>query len=250
MKRFGLIGFPLTHSFSQKYFTEKFKREGILHCSYSNFPLENIGLLPDLIDSHENLAGLNVTIPYKEQVIPYLDEVDDNIPLIGAVNTLRIIRQGGKVHLKGYNTDVYGFSASLKPFLKEHYQKALILGTGGASKAAAFVLAGLGFEIIWASRNPRNDRQVSYARLTPALVAGARVIVNTSPLGMYPDTGSCPDIPYEAITPDHVLFDMIYNPPETKFMALGRQMGAKVINGLEMLHLQAERSWKIWNSEC
>ncbi len=249
MKCYGLIGFPLTHSFSQKYFTDKFEREGILHCSYSNYPIESIGLLPQLIDSHENLAGLNVTIPYKEQVIPYLDEVDDNIPLIGAVNTLKINRKGGKVHLKGYNTDVYGFSTSLKPFLKEHYQKALILGTGGASKAAAFVLAGLGFEITWVSRNPRNDKQISYARLTPALVAGARVIVNTSPLGMYPDTGSHPDIPYEAITPDHVLFDMIYNPPETKFMALGRQKGAKVVNGLQMLHLQAERSWKIWNSE-
>jgi shikimate dehydrogenase len=250
MKCYGLIGFPLTHSFSQKYFTDKFEREGIIHCSYANYPIENIGFLPHLIAGNENLMGLNVTIPYKEQVIPYLDEVDDNIPLIGAVNTLKITRKSGKIHLKGYNTDVYGFSASLKPYLKEHYQKALILGTGGASKAAAFVLEGLGFEITWVSRNPKNDKQVSYARLTPELVAGARVIVNTSPLGMYPDTGSCPDIPYEAITPDHVLFDMIYNPPETKFMTLGGKQGAKVINGLKMLHLQAERSWKIWNSEC
>jgi shikimate dehydrogenase len=250
MKYYGLIGFPLTHSFSMQYFSEKFEREGISGCSYSNYPLEHIELLPQLIAGNEDLAGLNVTIPYKEQVIPYLDKVDDDIAQIGAVNTLKITRHGGKVSLIGYNTDVYGFSESLKPFLKEHYRKALILGTGGASKAAAFVLGGLGFEITYVSRNPRRDGQISYAQLTPEIVAGARVIVNTSPVGMFPDINSCPAIPYDSITPDHVLFDLIYNPPETRFMALGRKMGAKVINGLQMLHLQAEKSWEIWNTDC
>ena len=249
MKCFGLIGFPLTHSFSVQYFSEKFERERIADCSYANYPIENIGLLPQLIAGNADLAGLNVTIPYKEQVIPYLDEVDDEIALIGAVNTLKITRYSGRIHLKGYNTDAYGFSASLKPYLKEHYRKALILGTGGASKAVAFVLAGLGFEIRYVSRNPRNNKQISYAELTPDIVRGARVIVNTSPVGMYPDVDSCPAIPYDALTPDHVLYDLVYNPPETRFMALGKKKGAKVINGLQMLHLQAERSWKIWNSD-
>jgi len=250
MKCYGLIGFPLSHSFSIKYFSEKFEREGITNCSYANYPIEHIGLLPQLIADNENLVGLNVTIPYKEQVIPYLDKVDDDIASVGAINTIKIIRQGGKIQLKGYNTDVYGFGATLKPWLKEHYRSALILGTGGASKAAAFVLKGLGFEIIFVSRNPKNDKQISYAQVTPEILAVARVIVNASPAGMYPDTNSCPPIPYECLTSDHVLFDLIYNPPETKFLAIGRKMGAKVINGLQMLQLQAERSWKIWNVDC
>jgi len=249
MRDFGLIGFPLTHSFSKQYFTDKFAREGIADCTYNNYPIGEIGLFPDLIATHPHLAGLNVTIPFKEQVIPYLDEVDEAIPLIGAVNTIKIIRRGNIIHLRGYNTDVYGFSASLKPWLKEHYSKALILGTGGASKAAAYVLNGLGFEITYVSRNPRSSNHLSYKQLTAEQVAEARVIINASPVGMYPDTGSYPAIPYDAITADHVLFDLIYNPPETMFLARGKARGAKVINGLQMLQLQAEKSWKIWNAD-
>ncbi len=248
MKRYGLIGYPLTHSFSVRYFSEKFEREGITDCSYDNFPLEKIELLPRLIAEDERLVGLNVTIPYKEKVIPYLDQVDEEINIIGAVNTIKIIRLKGNIRLKGYNTDVFGFGVSLKPFLKEHYRSALILGTGGASKAAAYVLNRLGFEIKVVSRNPRSSNQISYTQVTPEIITAARVIVNTSPVGMYPGVDVCPDLPYEYLTPDHVLFDMIYNPPETMFLTRGRKMGAKVINGLQMLHLQAEKSWKIWNA--
>jgi shikimate dehydrogenase len=206
-------------------------------------------LLPQLIAGNEDLAGLNVTIPYKEKIIPYLDDVDDDVPAIGAVNTVRISRTSGRAHLRGYNTDVYGFGTSLKPHLKEHYHRALILGTGGASKAVAFVLKERGFEITYVSRNPRNETQISYAQVTPDVIRENRVIVNTSPVGMYPDTETCPALPYDALTPDHLLYDLVYNPPETRFMTLGRKEGANVINGLRMLHLQAERAWQIWNSE-
>jgi shikimate dehydrogenase len=249
MKCYGLIGFPLSHSFSGKYFAEKFKLEGLNDCTYSSFPIEHIGLLPRLIEENENLYGLNVTIPYKEQVIPFLDSVEDDIILIGAVNTIKIYRQGGIIRLKGFNTDVYGFSASLKPLVKENKGNALILGTGGASKAAAHVLSNMGFNITYVSRNPKRWNHISYGQITQQIIAMSRVIVNTSPVGMYPNIDTCPDIPYEYLTPDHVLFDLIYNPPETKFLSQGRSMGVKVINGLQMLHLQADKAWEIWNSE-
>jgi shikimate dehydrogenase len=249
MKCYGLIGFPLSHSFSGKYFTEKFERESIKECIYNIFPIEHIGLLPRLIAENENLYGLNVTIPYKEQVIPFLNSVDDDIAYIGAVNTIKVYRQDGIVRLKGFNTDVYGFGASLKPLLKEHYRSALILGTGGASKAIAHVLNGLGFNITFVSRTPRNHNQISYTQVSPQIISMSKVIVNASPVGMYPNTDTCPDIPYEYLTPDHLLFDLIYNPSETKFLAIGRRMGAVVINGLQMLHLQAEKAWEIWNSD-
>jgi shikimate dehydrogenase len=250
MKCYGLIGYPLTHSFSVRYFSEKFEREAIRDCSYVNFPMEDISLFPRLIAENELLAGLNVTIPFKEQVIPFLDKIDDEIAGIGAVNTIKITRKAGKVHLMGFNTDVYGFGASLKPFLKKHFRNALILGTGGASKAAAYVLEKLGYNITYVSRNPKKGlNQISYPEVNAGVMAGVMVIVNTSPVGMYPDINSCPALPYEFLTADHVLFDLIYNPPETRFLAMGRKMGAKVINGLEMLHLQAEKSWEIWNAK-
>jgi shikimate dehydrogenase len=249
MKYYGLIGFPLSHSFSEKYFAEKFEREGIADCVYSNFPIEHIGLLPRLIAENENLYGLNITIPYKEQVIPFLDSIDDEIADLRAVNTIKIYRKSGATRLKGFNTDVYGFSASLKPVLKEHYRNALILGSGGASKAAAHVLSDLGFTITCVSRTPKSQNQISYKQLTPQIISISKVIVNASPVGMYPNINSCPDIPYEYLTNDHVLFDLIYNPAETKFLSMGKRMGATIINGLNMLHFQAEKAWKIWNTE-
>ncbi|MBN1143248.1 MAG: shikimate dehydrogenase [Bacteroidales bacterium] len=248
MRCFGLIGFPLSHSFSAKYFAEKFERESLRDCTYSNFPLEQIGLLNQLIEQQVNLIGLNVTIPYKEQIIPYLHSVEEEAAQIGAVNTIKIIRNGGSVHLKGYNTDAYGFQKSLEPFIKKHFSKALILGTGGASKAVAYVLNRMGIEVTYVSRIPRNPGHLSYEELTPAIIAACQVIVNTSPAGMYPNTDVCPAIPYECLTPGHVLYDLIYNPAETKFLALGRLQGAATINGLQMLHLQADKAWEIWNS--
>jgi shikimate dehydrogenase len=249
MKCYGLIGFPLSHSFSGKYFAEKFEREGIKNCIYSNYPIEHIGLLPRLISENGNLYGLNVTIPYKEQVIPFLDSVEDDVTHIGAVNTIKIYRQGGIIRLKGFNTDVYGFSASLKPFLKGSFRNALLFGTGGASKAAAHVLNEMGFNVTVVSRTPKSRNQISYEQVTPQLIVRSEVIVNASPIGMYPNIDSCPAIPYEYLTPGHVLFDLVYNPPETKFLAKGKVMGAVVINGMQMLHLQADKAWEIWNAE-
>lgn len=248
MKCFGLIGFPLSHSFSAKYFAEKFEREGLTNCTYRNFPLEQIGLLNQLIQEHGDLIGLNVTIPYKEQVIPYLQSVDEEAAQIGAVNTIKIIRNQGGVHLRGFNTDAYGFQASLTPFIKDYFSKALILGTGGASKAVAYVLEKSGMEVTYVSRVPRIKGHLSYEELTPGMMASFQVIVNTSPSGMFPVTDACPAIPYESLTQWHVLYDLIYNPVETKFLTLGRLKGAVTINGLQMLHLQADKAWEIWNS--
>jgi shikimate dehydrogenase len=250
MRHFGLIGFPLSHSFSKKYFTEKFDRERIKDCNYENFPLRDIGLLPGLLSDNENLVGLNVTIPYKRSVMSYLDELDKDVSCIGAVNTIKIERQGKKIHTKGFNTDVYGFSTSIKPFLKPHHHHALILGTGGASKAVAHALKGMGFTLSVVSRTPKQADQISYNQITNEMMIKSKVIVNTSPLGMHPDIDSFPDIPYQYLTPEHILYDLVYNPGETKFMSTGRKMGATVINGLEMLHLQAEKAWEIWNTDC
>lgn len=249
MNTYGLIGFPLSHSFSVKYFSEKFVREGIVNCNYINFPIPDIGILPRLIAENESLKGLNVTIPYKEQVIPYLDETDRIISSVRAVNTIKISRQGDHVLLKGYNTDVYGFETSLKPWLKGNNRHALILGTGGASKAVAYVLRSLGFDITYVSRKPGNADQISYAQVTPEIILRSGVIVNGSPVGMYPDVTSCPALPYEFLTPSHVLYDLIYNPHETLFLKKGRERGAVTINGQLMLQLQAEKSWEIWNEE-
>jgi shikimate dehydrogenase len=249
MRCFGLIGYPLSHSFSGKYFEEKFEREGIKDCVYKIYPIGHIGLLPELIRENKELVGLNVTIPYKEQILSFLDSVDEDIARIGAVNTIKICRQDKNTLLKGFNTDVYGFGASLKPYLKDDFRTALILGTGGASKAAAHVLNLQGLKVTFVSRNPKNHDQISYSQVTAGLISSTNIIVNASPIGMYPNIYSCPDIPYEYVTSDHVLFDLVYNPAETKFMAMGRSMGAKVINGLQMLHLQADKAWEIWNSE-
>jgi shikimate dehydrogenase len=248
MRCYGLIGFPLSHSFSKKYFTEKFEREGITDCRYDNYPIENIELLKTLVFENPELSGLNVTIPYKQQVLSLLDEIDPEAVKIDAVNTIRISRNDGNTRIKGFNTDVYGFRESITPFIRKEPHKAFILGTGGSSKAVAFVLNNMGMNVKFVSRNPRHKDHISYADLAK-LISQPAVIVNASPAGMYPLVNNCPDIPYEQLTPDHILFDLVYNPPETLFLSKGKARGATTINGLKMLHLQAERSWEIWNEK-
>jgi shikimate dehydrogenase len=246
MRCFGLIGFPLSHSFSKKFFTEKFERERLADCRYDLYPIEHIGLLKLLISENPDLSGLNVTIPYKEQVMSLLDELDPEAANIGAVNTIRFSGHGGSAWLKGFNTDVYGFRESITPFIQKQISAAFILGTGGSSKAVAFVLNSMGMNVKFVSRNPRQGNHISYEDL-PKLLKQHAVIVNASPAGMYPQINNCPDIPYDQLTPDHILFDLVYNPPETLFLSKGRARGATIISGLQMLHLQAERSWEIWN---
>jgi shikimate dehydrogenase len=248
MRCFGLIGFPLSHSFSKKFFTEKFEREGLTDCRYDIYPIERIGLLKSLISDNPDLSGLNVTIPYKEQVMSLLDETDLEAAKIGAVNTIRISRHDGRSWLKGFNTDVYGFRESITPFIQKRTYSAFILGTGGSSKAVAFVLNDMGMNVKFVSRNPRLETHISYMDL-PKLLKKQAVIVNASPAGMYPLINNCPDIPYDQLTPGHILFDLVYNPPETLFLSKGKARGATIINGLRMLHLQAERSWEIWNEK-
>lgn len=248
MKVFGLIGYPLGHSFSQKYFTQKFLREGLSNHSYKNFPLASIDELPALLESQPDLIGLNVTIPYKEQVIPYLNELDEQAEEIGAVNTIFIDRKDNALFLKGFNTDVFGFERPLLDLLSEVHTSALVLGTGGASKAVAYILARHGLKVQFVSRNPKNRDDISYEQITPEMLKEAKVIVNCSPLGMHPNVDQCPELPYEALTEEHILYDLIYNPEKTLFLSKGEEKKANLINGLPMLHIQAEEAWKIWNT--
>lgn len=241
MRTFGLIGFPLTHSFSVNYFTDKFQRENISAARYYNYPIQNIGDVLQVFE-RENLCGINVTIPYKETIIPFLDELDSSASGVGAVNTV-VLRDRKKI---GYNTDVYGFENSLRPLLREHHNKALILGTGGSSKAVAYVLKKLGIKFQFVSRTQK-ENTISYRDLKPQTILEYKLIINTTPVGMFPETQDAPDIPYSFITSQHLLFDLIYNPSETEFLKRGKQQGAQIKNGLEMLHLQAEKSWTIWN---
>ena len=244
MRQFGLIGYPLSHSFSQQFFTNKFREEAITDCVYDNFPLENIDALRAVLDQHPNLAGLNVTIPYKEKVIAYLDHQGDVVKKIGACNCIKFVN--GELH--GYNTDVKGFEDSLRPLLESHHQKALVLGTGGAAKAIHYVLEKLGIIFLEVSRNPFSGRQISYEQLTPALLEQHTLIINTTPVGMYPHVNECPPLPYTALTPGHYLFDLVYNPAKTLFLQKGEEQGAVIKNGSDMLVIQAEESWRIWNS--
>lgn len=247
MRKFGLIGYPLGHSFSKGYFTDKFRKENITEAEYNNYPIENIELFPSLIESEKELVGLNVTIPYKEKVIDYLDELDEVALTIGAVNTIKVTREGGKAFLKGFNTDYFGFEESLKPLLKPIHKKALILGTGGASKAVAFVMERLGIEYKYVSRNPVGNHILSYKNINEQTVLQYLVIINTSPLGMAPNTDASPEIPYNKLTKDHILYDLIYNPEITLFLEKGKKAGSQILNGMQMLHLQAEKAWQIWN---
>jgi len=247
-RKFGLIGFPLTHSFSRKFFTEKFLNEGI-DAEYLNFELENISQLSHVIASHPELEGFNVTIPYKEQVIKYLDSTDESAAVIHAVNTIKILRSGHHVSLHGYNTDIYGFQESIRPLLQKYHHKALVLGTGGASKAVVKALENLQIDTILVSRNPEEKGELSYNDLDDDVMDNYKIIVNTTPIGTYPNIEGCPAIPFELITPRHLLFDLVYNPEVTEFLKQGKKRGASISNGLEMLHLQALASWEIWNQK-
>jgi shikimate dehydrogenase len=247
MRRFGLIGFPLDHSFSEKYFAEKFRSEKITDASYENFPIADIELFPEWISRTENLTGLNVTIPHKTNILRFLNETDADSSIVGAVNVIKTKEKGGIKLLKGFNTDIYGFRESLVPHLKEDYYKALILGTGGSSLAVRYVLTSLGINYINVSRK-HSEISISYSELTDSLLGECNLIVNATPLGMYPEIEFCPDINYKVLTEKHILYDLIYNPQMTKFLSKGEERGCKVIGGLLMLHLQAEKSWEIWNS--
>jgi shikimate dehydrogenase len=248
MNIYGLIGYPLGHSFSAGYFAKKFEKENIENSEYKNFPIENIELLNSIVSKTEGLKGLNVTIPYKQQVIPFLTAISDDAQTIGAVNTIKIETVGGRKTLKGFNTDVYGFQQSLQPHLKNFHNKALVLGSGGASKAVEFVLNKLSIEYVIVSRNPSGEGQIAYTDLTQELIQSHLLVINTTPMGMYPKVDTCPEIPYNLLTKKHILFDLVYNPEETLFMKKGKEKGAFTLNGLEMLHLQAEKAWEIWNS--
>lgn len=249
MRLYGLIGYPLTHSFSEKYFTEKFSREKISDASYRLFPLPDIAALPELIRSQPDLRGLNVTIPWKEKVISFLDHVDETAASVGAVNCIRIER-GEKTELTGFNTDAYGFRQSLKPFLASHHERALILGTGGASKAVAHVLRGIGVDCIFVSRKPEansTETILSYEALNPHVMNACKLIVNCSPVGTFPDVHAAPAIPYEFLSNTHFLYDLVYNPAETEFLRRGKEKGALTLNGYDMLQLQAEKAWEFFN---
>jgi len=242
MSKFGLIGKNIDYSFSKLYFTNKFESEDLPH-TYQNFDIEAIDDFLDIIKSTKNLKGLNVTIPYKETVIPFLDKLDQKAEKIEAVNTIKITKEG---KLIGYNTDYYGFKKSIEPYLYSNHNKALILGTGGASKAIAYALKKLDIEYNYVSRTTSNIAKYTYQTLTEKIIKNHHIIINCTPLGTSPDTNVCPPIPYDAITKEHLLYDLIYNPEETKFLTIGKIKGAKTCNGLEMLKLQAEKAWEIW----
>lgn len=212
---------------------------------YRNFPMQKISGFNQLIKKNPELSGLNITIPYKEKIIPYMDKLDPVAERIGAVNTVKFLRKGTRKVLTGYNTDSYGFLKSLTPSLNSRHRRALILGTGGASKAVAFVLQELEIEFLYVSRKPKPG-QIGYRDLCLSVIRDHLLIINTTPLGTFPEVQSFPDIPYDLLTPDHILYDLVYNPPETEFLKFGRQKGATCINGQKMLELQAEKSWDIW----
>ena len=247
MQKYGLIGYPLRHSFSIGYFNEKFRAEGI-DAEYLNFEIPTINDFMEVVLENPALAGLNVTIPYKEQVIPFLDELEKDTEAIGAVNVIKIIRKKGKIKLKGYNSDIVGFTQSIEPLLQPQHRKALILGTGGSSKTVYHGLKNLGIESIRVSRTSGSQEGViTYQDITPEIMDEYKVIVNCTPVGMYPKVDFCPDIPYSHLTPEHLLYDLLYNPNVTRFMKKGEAQGAVTKNGLEMLLLQAFTAWEIWN---
>lgn len=244
MTTFALVGCNIDYSFSQKYFTEKFKREGINDCEYINFDIQNLNELPALLKSTPNLRGMNVTIPYKREVMKLLTAVDATAQAIGAVNTIKVTPDG----LVGYNTDYYGFNKSLSPLLQPQHTHALILGTGGASSAVAYALKQLNIDYRFVSRTPQIN-QFAYTELTKEIIENYHLIINCTPLGTFPNINDCPPIPYEYLTPNHLLYDLIYNPSQTTFLHRGEKQGAIICNGQLMLELQAEKAWKIWNEE-
>lgn len=241
--KYGLVGRNIAYSFSREFFNKKFKQEDLPH-TYVNFDLQSIDKLDDIIRNTSNLKGLNVTIPYKEDVIPILDDLNKRARKIGAVNTIRITRYQ---KLIGYNTDYYGFKNSLQPHLNKNHKRALILGTGGASKAIAYALKKLKIQYDYVSRSEKEGVKFLYSDLTQDIISTYTIIINCTPIGTFPNVNECPDIPYEGVTDKHILYDLIYNPEQTKFLSCGDIKGATTINGLEMLKLQAEKAWKIWN---
>lgn len=241
---YGLIGFPLGHSFSARFFADKFQKEKI-EAEYQNFEIEHAEGLMEIVKSHPQLCGLNVTIPHKKNVIPLLDELSPAAREIGAVNVIKVERKNGEIRLVGHNADVIGFTRSLSPLLQPHHKKALVLGTGGASLAVLHGLKSLGIETLSVSRTPRAG-QITYSDITPQLLADYPLIVNCTPVGMFPHVDECPPLPYEALSSANLLYDLVYNPEETLFLKSGREQGALTKNGLEMLHLQALASWEIW----
>lgn len=247
MDKYGLIGYPLGHSFSQSYFNEKFQNENI-DALYENFEIPSIENFPEIIETNPNLRGLNVTIPYKEKVISYLDVISPEAREIGAVNVIKVERKGKSTYLTGYNSDVIGFTRSIEPLIEKYHKKALILGTGGASKAINYGLKSLGLETVFVSRY-RKPGTICYEDITPKVIKEYNVIVNCTPLGMFPHTDECPNLPYEAMNTQTLLYDLIYNPDTTMFMQKGAEHGATVKNGLEMLLLQAFASWEFWHSK-
>ncbi|MBA4321455.1 MAG: shikimate dehydrogenase [Odoribacter sp.] len=249
MRKFGLIGFPLGHSFSKQYFTDKFKAESISGCSYENYELTNLSRLKELILNNAEICGLNVTIPFKSEIINYLDQTDNEAAETGAVNVLKISGKGDKLHIKGFNTDIFGFRESLIPNIKGcNINSAIILGTGGSSKAVAAVLKKLGIGIVSVSRRS-GAGSISYNELTDKILIENQLIVNTTPLGMFPHIDIYPDLNYNCLTRGHILYDLVYNPGLTAFLKKGKERGCKTIGGLNMLHLQAEKSWEIWNNK-
>ncbi|WP_299112746.1 shikimate dehydrogenase [uncultured Winogradskyella sp.] len=242
--KFGLIGKNIDYSFSRGYFSEKFQAENLPY-TYVNFDLGHISEFENIFQSSETIKGLNVTIPYKEAIIPFLDKLNKRAKKIGAVNTIKVNKKG---KLIGYNTDYYGFKNSLKPHLNSNHKKALILGTGGASKAIAYALKQLKIEFHFVSRAKKENVTFIYSELTEEIIKEHQILINCSPVGTYPNVNACPDIPYDGISEHHILYDLIYNPEQTKFLKLGDSQNAITINGLKMLELQAEKSWEIWNS--
>lgn len=243
-KRFGLLGKNISYSFSKGYFTEKFEAAALSNCTYENFDLQTISEFETLIkDNHEELAGINVTIPYKEAVIPFLDKLSKKAKLIGAVNTIKFTRSG---KLKGYNTDYYGFKKAIKPLLADHHKKALILGTGGASKGVCFALDELGITYTFVSRI-KNENTISYEDLDQEVFTTHTIVINATPVGTSPDILAYPAIPFEFFTTQHIAFDLIYNPAITQFLSKASAKGAQTKNGYDMLVYQAEKAWKIWS---
>jgi shikimate dehydrogenase len=243
LKQFGLLGRNISYSFSKGYFTKKFTEENLTNCSYDNFDIPEITDFPDIIIKNPDLIGMNVTIPYKEVVIPYLDELSEKAASIGAVNTIKFSKDGKS---KGYNTDYFGFTESLKPLLQEHHKKALILGTGGASKGVAYALKELNIDSLFVSRSEK-ENVLSYDQINENTFAEYQIIINCSPVGTSPNIEAYPLIPYEYFTHKHIAYDLIYNPEETQFLKKAKTQGAQTKNGLDMLVFQAEKSWEIWN---
>lgn len=248
MKTFGLIGHRLGYSFSRNFFTEKFQRENLTDHEYVNFELDSIDEFPGIFEQGKEICGLNCTIPYKQQIMQFLDEIDGEAAQVGAVNTVKITTKEGRRFLKGFNTDIYGFENSLKPMLDEKHKKALILGTGGASKAIKHILNKSGIDFVSATIEEQLfDKEIRYHQIDEELLKECLIIIQATPVGTFPNVDQSPDIPYQYITSDHVCFDLVYNPEETMFLKKAKAQGAKTKNGLEMLHLQALKAWEIWN---